>query len=248
MAAVFRDVPVSQHGAGASGAPAAGSRFAMPVHDTVSRLAELSVSAARQAGSVALTIVRTLAARVLGDRVDGDASGWTRRWEPSSSRPVAEPPPPPSAPRRPDATAPAPRSAAPSPSPEPAPAPATPAQAPGRAPAPAPAPDLAPAPAPDPAPAPAPQAPAPPEPAHVDSGATVVAESADAGAADGAGAEVHVDEPWEGYSRLTARDVTAQLATANPATLAVVRLYESSHRNRRTVLAAVDRRLASADG
>jgi hypothetical protein len=42
--------------------------------------------------------------------------------------------------------------------------------------------------------------------------------------------------------------VTAQLATANPATLAVVRLYESSHRSRRTVLAAVDRRLASADG
>ena len=55
-----------------------------------------------------------------------------------------------------------------------------------------------------------------------------------------------MDEPWEGYSRLTARDITAQLATANAATLAVVRLYESSHRKRRTVLAEVDRRLAAA--
>jgi len=175
----------------------------MPVLDTVSRLAELSVGAARKAGSAALPIVRGLAARVLGDRPGGDdASGWTRRWEPSSSRPVGEPPPPPSTPRRSAATA----------------------------------------------PTPVPPAPAPREPAHVDRGAEVVAEFADAGAADGAGAEVRVDEPWDGYSRLTARDVTAQLATANPATLAVVRLYESSHRNRRTVLAAVDRRLATRDG
>jgi hypothetical protein len=210
----------------------------MPVLDTVSRLAELSAGVARNAGSVALSIVRTLAARVLGHRPGSDAaSGWTRRWEPSSSRPVGEPPPPPSEPRRPAATAPAPRTRAPSPVPPPAPAPAMQA--------PAPAPVSQPAPAPAPA---APQAPAPPEPAHVDSGAVVVAEFADAGAADGAGAEVHVDEPWEGYSRLTARDVTAQLATADPATLAVVRLYESSHRKRRTVLAAVDRRLATPGG
>jgi len=91
-------------------------------------------------------------------------------------------------------------------------------------------------------------APASPEPARVDRGAAVVAEYADAGAADGAGAEVRVDEPWDGYSRLTARDVIAQLATASPATLAVVRLYESSHRKRRTVLADVDRRLAAGGG
>jgi hypothetical protein len=74
-----------------------------------------------------------------------------------------------------------------------------------------------------------------------------VAESADAGAADGAGAVIHIDEPWKGYTKLTAKDITAQLATANPAMLAVVRLYESTHRNRRTVLAAVDRRLAAAE-
>jgi hypothetical protein len=76
----------------------------------------------------------------------------------------------------------------------------------------------------------------------------VVAESADVGAAEGAGAEIHVAEPWEGYSRLNAKDVIAQLATVSPESLAVVRLYESAHRNRRTVLAAVDRRLAKVGG
>jgi hypothetical protein len=190
----------------------------MRVLDAVPRLAELSAGAARNAGSIALSVVRTIAAPIFGRRSDDDVSGWTRRWEPPSSRPVGEPPPPPDVPRRPAATTPA--RPAPAPPPRPAPAAAAPS-----------------------APAPAP---APPEPAHVDSDATLVAESADAGAADGAGAAVHVDEPWEGYSRLTARDVTAQLATANPATLAVVRLYESSHRKRRTVLADVDRRLAAA--
>jgi hypothetical protein len=91
-------------------------------------------------------------------------------------------------------------------------------------------------------------APAPaPEPEHVDSEAVIVAESSDAGAADGAGAEIRVAEPWDGYSSLNVKDVTKRLSTADPAMLAVVRLYESAHRNRRTVLAAIDRRLATAD-
>ena len=91
-----------------------------------------------------------------------------------------------------------------------------------------------------------PPPPSPPEPAHVDREAVVVVESADSGAADGAGAEVSVAEPWDGYDALTAKDVMAQLATADPALLAIVRLYESAHRKRRTVLADVDRRLATA--
>lgn len=76
----------------------------------------------------------------------------------------------------------------------------------------------------------------------------MVAESADTGAADGAGAQVRVDEPWEGYSRLNAKDVVAQLATADTAMLAVVRLYEAANRNRRTVLAEIERRLAAGGG
>jgi hypothetical protein len=94
---------------------------------------------------------------------------------------------------------------------------------------------------------PQPPAPEPPPPDHVDREAVVVAEFADAGAEDGAGAQISVDEPWDGYGQLGARDIVAQLATADAATLAVVRLYEASHRGRRTVLAETDRQLATAD-
>jgi hypothetical protein len=194
------------------------------------RLAELSLKAARQAGTLALSVVRTVAETALRRRSSDQISGWTRHWDPPASRPVGDPPPPPDAPRRPVATTPAAPPVAATPPPRPAPAP----------------------PAPEPVaatpPAPSVSAPEPaPEPEHVDSDAVVVAESADAGAADGAGPEIHVAEPWDGYSSLNVKDVTKQLATASPATLAVVRLYESAHRNRRTVLAAVDRRLAAGD-
>ena len=75
--------------------------------------------------------------------------------------------------------------------------------------------------------------------------APVVEEVADAGAEDGAGAEVHVDPPWKGYSRLKADDVRQAVAgEASTAVVAAARLYESTHRNRRTVLEAVDQRLA----
>jgi hypothetical protein len=104
------------------------------------------------------------------------------------------------------------------------------------------------------APVPTPAAAAPAEPAevpaatedHVSREAVVVAESADAGAAEGAGAQVTVGEPWEGYAGLTAKEVNDRLATASPATLAVARLYEAGHRNRVTVLREIDRRLAAA--
>jgi len=98
-----------------------------------------------------------------------------------------------------------------------------------------------------PAPAPVREAPPVPEPAqtpeHVDREAVVVAEFADAGAEDGPHAEVHVEEPWDGYGEMHAKDVVARLADAGPATLAVARLYETTHRNRLTVLAEIDRRL-----
>lgn len=126
--------------------------------------------------------------------------------------------------------------APPAPVPDPAPKPGEPSRPPRAAEA-TPPPPASEAP---PAPAPAPDA----EPEHVDREAVVVAEFADAGAEDGPGAELHVDEPWDGYDDLTAKDVIAQLADAGAARLAVVRLYESTHRNRVTVLAEIDRRLA----
>jgi hypothetical protein len=208
----------------------------MRVLAALPRIAELSLEAARQAGSLAVSVARTVAEPVLGRRSTDKSDGWTRTWEPPSSRPVAEPPPPPSAPRRPRATTPA---AAPAPPVVVPPAPPVAAPAP---PVVSPAPPVVVPPAP---PVAAPSAPA--EPVHVDRDAVVVVESADSGAADGAGAEVNVAEPWDGYRALNARDVMAQLATADAALLAVVRLYESAHRNRRTVLADVDRRLATPD-
>ena len=84
------------------------------------------------------------------------------------------------------------------------------------------------------------------EPVHIDEDPPeVVRSSADAGAEDGVGASIRVDEPWEGYGTMTAPDIIDRLAVADSAELAAVRLYEGTHRDRRTVLAEVDRRLAA---
>jgi hypothetical protein len=86
--------------------------------------------------------------------------------------------------------------------------------------------------------------PEPPEPDHVDEGVTPVAEFAEPGAEDGAGAEIDVDEPWDGYDAMRAPEIQRALGAASPAALGAVRLYESMHKGRRSVLDAVDRRLA----
>jgi hypothetical protein len=86
------------------------------------------------------------------------------------------------------------------------------------------------------------------EPVHVSEEPTVVAELAEPGAEEGAGAEVHVSEPWPGYARLTASDVIARIAAATPEELAAVQLYESAHQDRTTVVAAVERELRAKSG
>jgi outer membrane biosynthesis protein TonB len=83
-----------------------------------------------------------------------------------------------------------------------------------------------------------------PEPSHVDSDVELVAESADAGAEDAAGAAVRVDPPWAGYGKLKAADVIDRLAAEDTAALSVVLLYERSHRARRSVIEATERELA----
>jgi hypothetical protein len=125
-------------------------------------------------------------------------------------------------------------------------APATPADTPAAAPAaPAAEPDAAiEAATPEPSVRPAAGEPAPD---HVDREAVVVAESHDPGAASSVGAQITVDEPWEGYGELSPKDVVDQLEDADAGKLAVVRLYEGLHRNDRGVLAAIDRRLAALE-
>ena len=86
------------------------------------------------------------------------------------------------------------------------------------------------------------------QPVHVSEEPELVREVAEAGAEDGAGAAITVAEPWNGYGRMSAKDVIARARTGNAAELAAVRLYESRHRSRQTVLAAVDRQLKLASG
>ena len=84
------------------------------------------------------------------------------------------------------------------------------------------------------------------EPVHVSEEPELVREEAEPGAEDGAGAQLRVIEPWNGYARMNARDVIARARQASPAELATVRLYEARNRSRQTVLAAVDRQLKPA--
>jgi hypothetical protein len=83
----------------------------------------------------------------------------------------------------------------------------------------------------------------PVEPVHVDAEAEIVEEVAEPGAEDGAGAQIHVAPPFDGYDALRAADVVARLRGADIAQLGTIELYEQTHRRRRTVLDAVAREL-----
>jgi hypothetical protein len=88
-------------------------------------------------------------------------------------------------------------------------------------------------------------APEPTEPAHLETEDELVGEVADAGAEDGAGAQVSIAEPWSGYRELRAADVIERLATASPEELAAIELYELASGKRQTVVAAAQRELSS---
>jgi hypothetical protein len=109
-----------------------------------------------------------------------------------------------------------------------------PTQAPAR-PSRPPRPDLRPAPPPDGAPTSA--------PVHVSEEPELVEEFAEPGAEQGAGAELHVDPPWDDYDRMNAKQVISRIASADAALLAAVQLYEGTHRRRQTILNAAQREL-----
>jgi hypothetical protein len=83
------------------------------------------------------------------------------------------------------------------------------------------------------------------EPDHLDERPVVAAEVAEAGAEEGAGAQVDVDQPWEGYGGMTAVEIRARLGDADPEAAAVVKLYEAAHKGRSSVIEAADRRMRS---
>lgn len=76
----------------------------------------------------------------------------------------------------------------------------------------------------------------------------LVEELAEPGAEEGAGAEVHVQPPWDEYEAMNAKQVISRLASASPAELAGVELYEGTHRRRQTILNAVERELRHTSG
>jgi len=121
--------------------------------------------------------------------------------------------------------------------------------APPRSAPPAPAPPRSPraAPARPPSAAPTPPPVAPPVPDEVktiDDAPVPVAEFGEEGAEEPAGAEVHVDQPWDGYDAMTVAQVRARLKDADQAALAAVVLYEELGKGRRSVISDAEKRLA----
>jgi hypothetical protein len=92
-----------------------------------------------------------------------------------------------------------------------------------------------------PPPAPAPPTPpeaVPPEPTPGQAAREREARREAEATPDSPGAQIRVDEPWPGYRKQPAAEIVARLNGSDEATRAVVRLFESRHRKRKTVLAA----------
>ena len=85
-------------------------------------------------------------------------------------------------------------------------------------------------------------------PSHITQEPVLAAESADPRAVDGAGAQLHIREPWDGYADMTAPHIEARLRVASAEELAVAQLFEQTNRRRRSVLAAVERELSRGAG
>jgi hypothetical protein len=66
-------------------------------------------------------------------------------------------------------------------------------------------------------------------PPHISEELQFVEAFAEPGAEDGAGAEVHVREPWNAYARMTANAVIARLVEASREEIAAVILYDTRH-------------------
>lgn len=89
----------------------------------------------------------------------------------------------------------------------------------------------------------------PPSPGakEVDDAPVPVAEFGGEGAEEDAGAEVHVDPPWDGYDDMTAAQIAERLEDAGREMVATVALYEGMKRDRRSVVRAADRRLRALE-
>jgi hypothetical protein len=73
---------------------------------------------------------------------------------------------------------------------------------------------------------------------HVDTEATIVESFGPESDVGDVGGTITVEEPWDGYAAQPASAIVERLRDADPATKAVVALYERGHKNRATVLKA----------
>lgn len=78
----------------------------------------------------------------------------------------------------------------------------------------------------------------------IDDAPVPVAAVGEEGAEEGAGAEVHVNPPWEGYDGMIAAEIRARLREADSDVLAAVVLYEGLGKRRSSVIGDAERRLA----
>lgn len=74
--------------------------------------------------------------------------------------------------------------------------------------------------------------------AHVDTEPTLVESFGPSDDVGDVGGTITVAEPWDGYATQPANAIVQRLRQADPATKAVVALYERGHKNRATVLKA----------
>ncbi|HEX2160535.1 MAG TPA: hypothetical protein VHF88_01795 [Thermoleophilaceae bacterium] len=209
----------------------------MQLAHTLVRGATAPIKLGLSAGELGLSVVRAVVDEARRAVSGGDAStanGWSGPSEPavgtpaSSTRPHGDPLAPrdrgPSTARTTTATPEAKVASPPAPAPE----------------------AVTPPPPVEPVAASGPAVPAVPPTAgakQVDDDPVPVAEFAEPGAADGAGAEVSIDPPWDGYDGLTAAQIKQRLKDADSEVVATVALYEGLGRKRRSVLDAADRRL-----
>jgi hypothetical protein len=232
-----------------------GSLITQPLR-IATRGVQLTLRGAHEAIELAEGVASLVAGRLMGrngrhDGEDAEPSAWSGPAASSTSSPADRP--------APVAEAPPATTEAPSPAAEPGPPPAAePGPPPGAAPPPRAAapPAAAAAPPPPPPPPPAPEE----EPVsaevveeslfpgtgHISEEPELAEEVAEPGAEEGAGAQVHIAEPWDGYATMKAADIVDRLQTATREELAAVELYELSGRNRKSVVTAAQRALKQA--
>ena len=79
-----------------------------------------------------------------------------------------------------------------------------------------------------------------PEP-HLDTEDELVEQVAERGAEVTPGPEIEIDEPWEGYARMTAAEIRRRLASEPPAVAGLVEMYERANKGRKQVIEASEK-------